>query len=291
MLRILLCGLLLIAMSLEANTGSSLNLLSQKKHYLLPREPIDVVIPCGDSDIAILDRCIEGIKQNVKDVRRIIVVSAEAYTLEAEWFDEKNYPFSKYDLALQIFEDAEQADFYTSKSSRIGWIYQQLLKLYAPLVIPDISSNVLIVDSDTIFLQPVHFLGPSGEGLYNPGSEYWHPYFEHAARLIQGWYRVYSEYSGISHHMLFQREVIEDLFDIIERYHACEAWQAICRCIDLQHFHKSSMSEYEIYFNFIFQRTDQMQIRHLKWANISLRNLPAYLKQGYHYVSCHYYLR
>lgn len=269
------------------------DLLSQKKVYSLSLEPIDVVIPCIEKDLATLDLCIEGIKANVSNVRRIIVVSKNPLTRKAEWFLEKNYPFNTYDLALQIFhKDEEAAEYYSSQTAHIGWILQQLLKLYAAFVIPNISSNILIVDADTIFLNPVDFLGPNGEGLYNVGNDYHEPYFIHAAKLIPGLKRVYPQLCGITHHMLFQKEVLNDLFHIIENHHGTKAWKALCRCIDPHQFGHSPLSEYEIYFNFVFKRTDQVQIRPLKWANISqLSDIASYKKAGYHYVSCHAYLR
>ena len=39
----------------------------------------------------------------------------------------------------------------------MGWIYQQFLKLFAPLYIPDISSNVLMVDSDVVFHKQIPY--------------------------------------------------------------------------------------------------------------------------------------
>jgi len=266
------------------------NLLLQKVEYLLPYEPIDVVIPCAEKDREILDLCIEGIRKNGKNIRRIIVVSARQMTRKAEWFDEKNYPFSDRDLAEQIFGDEKLARNYLSKPSRIGWIKQQLYKLYAALVIPGISSNVLVLDADTIFLAPVEFLGRQGEGLYNPGKEHYKPYFIHAAKLIPGWRKIHASYSGISHHMLFQRSVIQDLFQIIESFHRVEAWKAICRCIDLNEVYGSSLSEYELYFNFVFARSSQMKIRPLKWKNVAtLDLLSKYRRRGYSYISCHSY--
>lgn len=267
------------------------NILSQKVTYPLSQEPVDVVIPCGGNDIEILNMCIAGVKQNVENLRRIIVVSPQPYSDQAEWFDESLYPFKKYDVAFQIFPDADIATYLSSKPTRLGWVYQQLLKLYAPLVIPGISENVLIVDADTLFLKPVRFLGPQGEGLYNPAVEYHAPYFDHAAKLLPGLKRVHTAYSGVAHHMLFQKAVIQDLFSLIEHYHRCEAWQAICRCIDQREFHGASMSEYEIYFNFALSRSDQMQIRPLKWSSIAFRDLAYFVQEGYDYVSCHYYLR
>lgn len=260
--------------------------------YPLTRDPIDVIIPCTAKDKLTLDLCIKGIRENGKDVRRIIVLSKERLTENAEWFDEKNFPFTKYDIALEILGDEKKAHEMISGASRVGWIYQQFLKLYAPFVIPGISSNVLMLDADTIFLKPVEFVGCSGEGLYNPGTEYHQPYFRHAARLIPGFKKVYKEYSGISHHMLFQRSVLEDLMKEIKMYHHAEVWKAFCHCIDKRYLHHSSLSEYEIYFNFAFMRTSQLKIRPLRWANISsIDEVGTYQEKGYDYVSCHDYLR
>jgi hypothetical protein len=263
-------------------------------HVLYPLEqaPIDVIIPCTAKDTPTLDLCIEGIRKNGKNVRRVIVISSEPLTDQAEWFDEKKFPFTKYDIALEILQDETKAQQLLSKDSRIGWIYQQFLKLYASFVIPNISSNILMLDADTIFLKPVNFVGSSGEGLYNPGIEHHPPYFRHAARLIPGFKRVFKEYSGISHHMLFQRSVLEDLMREVRLYHHVEPWRAFCRCIDQRYLHQSSLSEYEIYFNFAFMRTSQMKIRPLQWANISLLDeIATYQEKGYDYVSCHAYLR
>ena len=124
----------------------AVHIVPEKVNYCLSKEAIDVVIPCTEKDLATLNLCIEGIRKNCSNIRRIIVVSQKQYTQSAEWFDEKLFPFSKFDLALQIFGDAVQAQkFVQAPNSRIGWIYQQLLKLYAPCIIPKISSNVLIL--------------------------------------------------------------------------------------------------------------------------------------------------
>ena len=100
-----------------------------------------------------------------------------------------------------------------------GWYYQQLLKLYALYAIPKISSNVLCLDSDTVFLNPVSFISEEGGSLFNPGYEYHKPYFEHIARFVPGLKKVYPKYSGISHHMLFQKPIMDDLFADVEKKH------------------------------------------------------------------------
>jgi hypothetical protein len=252
-------------------------------YYAFGNDLIDVVIPSTYKDIDTLECCINGIKENGKNVRRIIVVSPEKLTDQAEWFDEKLFPFTISDVSLKLHEKSVP-DFM------LGWHYQQLLKLYAAFVIPNISSNVLILDSDTIFLNPVDFINYTGGGLYNPGSEYVVPYFEHAQRLLPGFHKIFPRYSGISHHMLFQKPVLEDIFNDIRKNHETEPWIAFCDCIAQNE--KYGFSEYEIYFNYVFARTDQVMIRSLKWLNTSqVSELQNFKDAGYHYVSCHAYLR
>ncbi len=92
----------------------------EKRMYAFSSEPIDVVIPCCEKDMETLEECIEGIRTNGKNIRRIIVVSDKPLTKNAEWFDEKDYPFSKEQLALEIFHgDAEKAAGYLRSPSRI----------------------------------------------------------------------------------------------------------------------------------------------------------------------------
>lgn len=271
----------------------SLEPFPHEVQYPFVDEPIDVVIPCSEKDIETLELCVDGIRKNGKNIRRIIVVSREKLTDNAEWFPEANYPFTKYDIAFAIFKDELAALNYTSsKNNRIGWIYQQFLKLYASFIIPDISSNILLLDADTVFIKPVQFLDKSANPYLTISKEYNKVYFEHMDKLIPGLNQFYKGVSGIAHHMIFQRPVLEDLFSIISENHNGEVWMALCSCVDLKDISGSCMSEYEIYFNFILTRTKQAHIRKLKWLNsANLNCLNEYEMQGYHFISFHTHLR
>jgi hypothetical protein len=264
-----------------------------KTQFSFSKEPIDVVIPSTEKDLYTLDLCIKGIKENGMNVRRVIVVSKNKLSNEAEWYSEEAYPFSYEDVA----ESLAKGNSYLRKKmlrsgARTGWYYQQLLKFYAPLVIPDISSNVLILDSDTIFLNPVTFLNAKNGGMYNPGTEYNPSYFKHAELLIPGFYKLFPEYSGISHHMIFQRPVIEELLSLVESNHSKPFWKIFCQLVEPKSLHFSGASEYEIYFNYVFSRSNQVSIRKLDWKNIQrLGEIPILQKQGVHYVSLHSYNR
>lgn len=266
----------------------------EKITYALSTKPIDVIIPCAPKDKEILEHCIQGIRKYGQNIGRIIVVSKERLSTEAEWFNEALYPFSKQDLAYEIFHGNRKKaqKFLARKNSRIGWIFQQFLKLYAPFVIPNISSNVLIVDADLIFIQPTSFMNEQGEPFFNVGEETYHsPYFEHMKRVLPDLKRVHQEHSGITHHMLFQKPILEDLFDLISKRHNRVAWKALCRSIDPKKVHESSLSEYEIYFNFVQLRTDQAKLRPLRFMNVHpLRKIEKYQSLGYQYITSHNYL-
>jgi hypothetical protein len=256
--------------------------------------PIDVVIPCVEKDLSTLNLCIRGIRENGVNIRRIIVVSKKRLTEEAEWFNESNYPFSFQEVATALARNNPKVlKLLLKEGARTGWYYQQLLKFYAPLVISDISSNVLVLDADTIFLRPVAFLNRNGGGMYNPGQEYYSSYFEHGARLIPGFYKYFPKYSGISHHMIFQRSVIEALLKEAEYHHDnAPFWQIFCQLVDPKHLFYSGASEYEIYFNYIFSHTNQVSIRKLKWKNIEkLSEINKFKKAGLDYVCLHTYDR
>lgn len=265
-----------------------------KREYAFTKDAIDVVIPCSPKDISTLNLCIEGIRTYGQNVRRIIIVSDKQLTDQAEWFDEKKYPFSKYDIALAIFNnDGKRArQCLLKEQSHICWLYQQLLKLYAPFVIPKISPNVLILDSDVVFFKPVSFTNEQGGGLYNATTGFHAAYFDHMKALLPGLIRADHHFSGISHHMLFQRPVLEELFAMIGKHHYMDAWRALCKCIGHRYSFGAVFSEYEIYFNFVFLRTNQVAIRLLKYADVKdIASIDRFKAQGYHYVACHTYLR
>lgn len=262
-------------------------------HYRLVNDAIDVVIVTHPKDTDTLDMCIEGIRENCRNVRRVIVVSSIKLTDEAEWFDETKYPFSLHDVLTAIGNgDTAKAERRFKHHWRPpGWYLQQLLKLYAPFVIPGISSNVLVVDADTIFMNPVEFLNESFGGLFCTSDlRAKSHYLKHAERLVPGYERVYPRVYSVCHHMLFQKPILQELFRIVEQHHQTTFWNAFCSCVDFED--NGGASEFEIYYNFALRTTKQVDLRKLKWKNSgSLSHLDQYKEDGYHFVSFHTYLR
>lgn len=231
----------------------------------------DIIIPTTDKDLETLEKCINQCKKYL-NFRRIIVISKNKYTESAEWFDENNYPFN--------FESIKEI---IGEHWRIGWYFQQLLKLYCFFVIPDLSDNVLILDSDTMILRKIEFF-EDDLPLYNISNAHHKPYFRHMALLLPVLKRISK--SGITHHMIFQRHIMLDLFNKVEEYHEDDFWKIFLSNVELDQ--KSGASEYEIYFNFIqIFHQNKFKIRKLKWENTKNSDL----NQDFDYISCHSYLR
>ena len=112
----------------------------------------------------------------------------------------------------------ETVSSFHGSLNRNGWYLQQLLKLYAGMVIPNILNRYLVIDTDTFFLKPTIFI-ENDKCLYNYGTEYHKPYFTHMLALNKNLERVESNKSGICHHMMFETIYIKELINMIEKEH------------------------------------------------------------------------
>lgn len=269
------------------------------KVYDLRRDPIDVVIPCGPNDRLIIDRCIDHVRAYVKNVNRIIVISPKKYTNKAEWVNERDYPFAELYLS-------KKSPFYPLIHHSTTWLFQQLLKLYAFEMIPNLSSNILVLDADTFFLQPIELINERGEPFFNVGVQCNEKYFNMGKKLIPQFQRVHAEYSGICNYMVFQRPVVEELLRTVRDLHNCEFYEVLAKCYDPKYCpdwaqnlseeerNACHFSEYELYFNYFLKNSDQGHIRYLLWddvPNCDKKSLKGYANKGYSHVSAHHWMR
>ena len=122
--------------------------------YPLTSDAIDVVIPCHEKDIPLLDMCISGIRENGNNINRIFVVSKSAFTDQAEWFDETQFPFSYASINERVY--------HSQPGERTGWIFQQLLKLLCPFGDPRNIAQCAHIRCGHHFFKPCRF--PDGKG-------------------------------------------------------------------------------------------------------------------------------
>jgi len=235
----------------------------------------DIVIPVGPNDINKINTLIEYTKKNIIGYRNIYLISKNNINItDCIFINENIFPFNINVISV----------FY-GKNNRNGWYFQQLIKLYASFFIDNILNNYLVIDADTYFLKPTIFF-KNKLPLYNIGTEYNLPYFEHMINLYPTLIKS-SNHSGICHHMMFQKHILEELFNLVESYHNKPFWEAFLLCINKNHYLGSGASEYEIYFNYLhIFHPNKFLIRELKWIN----NSQIIEDNDYDYVSCHWYL-
>lgn len=258
---------------------------------------VDVVIPCIEKDLYVLEACINGARSCIQDLGRIIVVSPKQYTDSAEWFNESDYPFSIEDVSDNLGKFGG-----VGNNPRRGWYYQQLLKLYAPFVIPDISNDVLIIDADTVFLKPFSPVTANGASIFNVWGfgNMFSSYISHMKRLYPGLECTKQNVNPVVNHMIFQRDKLEILFSMVEEYHGKDFWKAFCNCVDTstaksvgKSFYVGA-SEYTIYFFFMnkyFPNDCITVVPKMDNRTPSFEALEKFRKQGYDVVSLHHYYR
>jgi len=236
----------------------------------------DIVIPVGPNDLDIIKKQIPYTKKNIIGYRNIFLISCDTSL--------------QIDDCITIFEDIfpftiDTVAKYHGKINRNGWYLQQLFKLYAGLIIPNIADKYLVIDSDTFFLKPVSFI-ENGKCTYNFGTEYHKPYFEHMQNLHNNFTKQIHNMSGICHHMMFETKYINEIINIVERQHNDFFYNIFLKLVkDVQ---GSGASEYELYFNYILRNhSESILIRKLNWKNVNnLNNI-----DDYEYVSYHWYMR
>jgi hypothetical protein len=239
----------------------------------------DIVILVGPNDIEIINTTLEYNKKNIIGYNKIyIIINKDIITnyeifQDCEIIDENIFPFNK-----ELIKK-----FLNINTNRTGWYLQQLLKLYAGFIINGILENYLVIDADTYFLKPTTFF-ENNLPLYNYGTEYHLPYFIHMINLHPEFTKMIDK-SGICHHMIFQKYILINLFNLVEKFHNDKFYNIFLKSIENN---QSGASEYEIYFNYMIKYfPNHFKIRPLNWENVN----KIIDKNYYDYVSYHWYLR
>jgi len=244
----------------------------------------DIVIPVGPNEAGVIKLQLEYTKKNIIGYRNIYVVTTPVLYESLKTLTgctlicEDIYPFT-IDM-MNTFAHAPRSD-------RNGWYLQQLIKLYAGVILPGILERWLVIDCDTFFLKPTTFV-KNDKCLYAFGIEFWFAYFRHMNRMLPGLGRVDEELSGICHHMIFEKKYVDELFNKVEALHKKPFWQVFLGCIEPDTFDIPNASEYEIYFNYMLTyNKDKITLRKLNWDNTNTLELHS----AYDYIAWHHYNR
>jgi|GEM_PF-358269 len=273
----------------SCNTASPRGSLAKtplpKTLYPLANEPIDVVIYATEKHKVTLDLCIDSMRRFGKNIRRIGVISSEPLSEQAEWWDEKLFPFSCASVLNILFphDPFERRRYSYHPRNQLQQIYGQLLRLYAPRVVPGLSSNLLLLDPNIVFVSDTDFMTEQGEPKFHVRSAHTPAYQALAVHLLPSVF--YGKSVGMSHFGLVQRPILEDLFDQLQQTHGKEPWEAICAALDYSKFYEPCFSALTLYGSFALCKTDQVKLSPLKWISaLYIHDLTTHQKEGYNYI-------
>lgn len=238
----------------------------------------DIVITVGPKDKSIIEQQIKYTQKNIIGYRNIYLISYDASIVieGCITISENIFPF-----------DIKTVAKYHGELQRNGWYLQQLLKLYAGKIIPNILDRYLVIDSDTFFLKPTTFV-ENNKCLYNYSTEYHEEYFEHMKKLDKDLTRMDENKSGICHHMLFEKEYIDEFISKIEKNHNELFYEVFLKNVAIKDRNGAGSSEYEIYFNYMLKyHRDKIEIRELCWKNTNKLDT----NTNHDYISYHWYMR
>jgi len=238
----------------------------------------DIVIPVGPNDTSVIEQQIKHTQKNIIGYRNIYLICYDpSITIDGcITINENIFPFN-----------IDTVQKHHGKSQRNGWYLQQLLKLYAGKIIPNILDKYLVIDSDTFFLKPTTFV-ENNKCLYNYGTEYHEPYFHHMEKLDKDLTKIDKNKSGICHHMIFETKYIDELISKIEKNHNELFYNIFLKTVTDKPLNDAGASEYEIYFNYMLKyNPDKIQIRKLSWVN----TYKLETNGNYDYISYHWYMR
>tara|TARA_B100000902_G_scaffold391200_1_gene441464 strand:+ start:1308 stop:2165 length:858 start_codon:yes stop_codon:yes gene_type:complete len=226
-------------------------------------EPLfDIVTLIGPNENDQISTQIGYTKKNIIGYRNIYLICYDP-TIKVDGcitINENIFPFDK-ETVEKYHKKPNRQKLY----NRNGWYLQQLLKLYAGRIIPNILDKYLVIDSDTFFLKKTTFI-KDNKCLYNyanPECGWNKSYFDHMSKLDKNFIKS-SDHSGICHHMIFEKKYIDEIFSIVETNHNDYFYNIFLKEVDVSIL--SGASEYEIYFNYMLKNNyDKIQIRKLKY--------------------------
>ncbi|WP_394845405.1 DUF6492 family protein [Pendulispora brunnea] len=278
---------------------------------------IDVLVPVAPKDTRNVAACIGHLLRHSRNPIRAIHLVAPA-SLPANvptpaalsrdipivWIDEAALEPSRAQVEAALAEAG-------CRHENASWYFQQLTKLSCFRAVPRANRHLLVLDADYTFVADIEFVNASGQSLLPMGYPlHWnletrdhvvpeeHTALASAARLVPGWATV-DAYSGMQHHMVFDRTIVDELIRRVERHHGLPFWKAFLATADASKW--TGASEYVLYRHFAAAAFPERVVsRHVgaidviqsaKTAAFDLADvLAAPRRHGVQAVGCHSFL-
>ncbi|MFC3883487.1 DUF6492 family protein [Bacillus songklensis] len=220
--------------------------------------PLDLVIPVLEKDLDVLPYVVNSARSKIlHPIDEIYIVSPNNKLIRefclhhsCKFIDEDTIlPITKHDIDYTVPPGWKwEGITYDEPKNRSGWLFQQFIKLSGDHLCS--NNYYLVLDSDTVFLQPHVFIFDNKEVLYCPDVKGTHRPIFKLLKLLLG-HKAVAPVSLISHHMLFHSPKVRLLKEKIEKRFNKPWYQVI-----LDHIDKTdifSFSEFETYGNFLLK--------------------------------------
>jgi hypothetical protein len=247
------------------------------------RPAIDVMIPVAPKDLPNLDTVIGNIRENcLNPIENIHIIGGAALRSETpygamkgsdvHWFNDEDVRPTPEDIHAVLTSMGYDND-------NVTWYFQQVLKLGLFNYLNPDAQHVLQVDADFTFIKPTEFVDTAGRSKLAYGYPFtWHPgrtlhtipeshaAISAASRLVPGW-RPVDAFSGMQHHMVFDRAVISQLVNTVQEAHGKPFWNALIHNIETSN--PAGVSEFVLYRHFAHLYTpDRVTSRHINTADV-----------------------
>ncbi|MFF7943948.1 DUF6492 family protein [Nocardia gamkensis] len=240
---------------------------------------IDVMIPVATKDLLSLDACISGLRAHCRNpIRSVNIVGSARLFAQVrtehvvQWIDEEAVSPTPAEIGATL----RRSGGHHRNSS---WYFQQLLKLHCFRILPSTGRHLLVLDADYAIVDDVVFVENDGKSCLAFGYPLqWrldtrrhaipdrHSAITASTRLLAEW-RPVDPYSGMQHHMVFDKQILADLMRRVEDQHERPFWEAFLATIE--HEKWTGASEYVLYRHFAARFfAGQIRSRHLDAIDI-----------------------
>jgi len=247
---------------------------------------IDFVVPCHPKDIDTAKLVVPCIREHTNS-RDIYIVSNDDPCID----DAIHVPESAYSefFTLKQIKDRWESE-HPPLAWRSGWIYQQLLKLFASKAIPNISETHVVVDADTMFVRDIVF--DPDKFQYHKARDIHPPYVKSYRNLMKDQSKGFASF--ICHHMAFKSSIVDNLISYIESIHSQPFIDSVLGCINYREASTACL-EYDLYGNYTLEHFGGIaEQRQMNWVDIPYIPTTDQLNEfatDYDFVSAHAYLR
>ena len=205
----------------------------------------DVITILHEKDLPIYQKHVSFNKKFLEKSSDFYYVAKKEYDIESNFINEDIFPFSNKNVKNYLKG--------VIPSNRCGWYFQQLLKLYIFRTSCKLKPYILILDADIIFIEFISLFDPQPK-IHFIDKKIHEPYVSTINYLFP-MLPIKKKMSGVCHHMVFKKDIVEEILRNIEKRFKKPAWKAILDSVKHYVTHNgyniSILSEYEIYFHFV----------------------------------------